>query len=142
MKFFKMKLITVIGGIYLLFNLFFSCDKPEEKEHQKALDKEYESFKLYYYYPEPYDNWWRSFSPNLIGSEGWIGSKKHGISDSNKIYKIITDSTYHDGWGFRKGFLSAKSINTNDVKKISLYNYFPNFNKGKWLNNEDASKFK
>ena len=113
--------------------IFLSCGKSQE---EIDYDKEFKNNKKKFYFPKSYDDWWRTYNPNLKDSEGWIKKGCDNLSyDSLKRIKVISQYLNHKGWGEFKGKLEVYRFYENDTVKIDFDCYEPNYKKGIWLNN-------
>ncbi|MDY7394251.1 hypothetical protein UMM65_03290 [Aureibaculum sp. 2210JD6-5] len=129
-----MELKSLFG--FILMFLLISCGYSEQKRQEKLkFDAETKSNEKKFYYPEPYDNWWRSYQPNLENSEGWIKNNCDEIYPDSLKVLVLRQSISHKSWGFYKGTLDVRLLDNGKEIQINFDCFIPDLKKGEWLNN-------
>ena len=128
----KTRLLIILIGLFLIQ----ACGQSEREKEQTGYEKQKVINESKFYYPKPYDDWWRTYEPKLTRAEGWI---KKGCENSRfrKKKGVVTyASLTHKSWGSYKGSLTIELVDTKELIKVDFKCFKPDFSIGKWLSKE------
>lgn len=123
--------LTIIGFISLQ-----ACGPSEREEKQAKYETQKKINESKFYYPKSYDDYWRTYQPNLKGAEGWITDDCKDAENSGEKVIVIKESLSHKGWGSYKGKLSVELIENKERIYIDFKCFKPDFTIGEWLSKE------
>lgn len=141
----------LIFTLILLSIVLISGCGESDKEREKRKKREQAVLnRQKFYYPIPYDDYWRSYNANLIGAQGWINEKCDVIRISGEVidtekrlnkYRglpviILSDHSTHFRWGTYKGTFVVKDIEKGTIIEVNYRDFKPDFSKGEWLSKE------
>lgn len=115
---------------------------PSQKESDQVEVKKKELF----YYPLPYDLYWRNYPANIVGAEGWITDSCPRINIpaerpnlksidyyQNKRVKVLNSFAEHSGVGKYEGNISVRILEDSSDVIIEYNDFKPDFQMGDWL---------
>lgn len=143
-----MKLTTLIFSLTAAL-LLVGCGESQADIERKQQQEQIKENKKKFYYPIPYDDYWRTYDARLRKAEGWIGEHCNriitddGVLEGKKLkpylnqrVTIVEDISSHDRWGTYKGYLKVKNDSLNWIVTIDYRSFKPDFETGEWLSTE------
>ncbi|WP_271729833.1 hypothetical protein [Aquimarina algiphila] len=110
-----------------------ACGPSEREIKQAEFEKQKKINESKLYYPKPYDDYWRTYQPNLKGAHGWITNDCKNSENLGQKVVVISESLSHMSWGNYKGQLGVEIIEKKKRISIDFECFKPDFSFGEWL---------